>query len=69
MTNEEGVTFIYTGLGKCLFRTGVSSSRVDLSSRNYIFILSFFVGPTLLLEHYISSLLFFYGADFSSGIF
>jgi hypothetical protein len=44
VTNEEGVTFIYTGLGRCLFRTGVSSSRVDLSSGNYIFTLSFSCG-------------------------
>jgi hypothetical protein len=43
VSNQEGVTFIYTVLGRCLFRTGVSSSRADLSSGKYIFHFVFFL--------------------------
>jgi hypothetical protein len=42
--NEEGITFIYIGLGRCLFRTCVSSSRSHLSSGNFIFTFSFSCG-------------------------
>jgi hypothetical protein len=54
---------------------GVFSEQVSLQVAStclleIIFSLSLFlVGPTLLLEHYISSLLLFCGVDFSSGIF
>jgi len=44
VTNEEVVTFIYTRQGRCIFQTCVSLSRDDLSSRNYIFTLSFYCG-------------------------
>jgi hypothetical protein len=44
VTNEQGVTFIYTRLGMRLFQTSVSSSRAELSSGNYIFTLSFSCG-------------------------
>jgi hypothetical protein len=55
VTNEEGVTFIYTGPGRCLFRTSVSSSRADLSFGNYIFTVFFLWGRLLFWDLLISS--------------
>jgi hypothetical protein len=53
VTNKEGVTLIYTNLSNDFF------VRADLTFSKIYFLFIFFLEPTLLLEQYNSSLLFF----------
>jgi len=69
VTNEEGITFIYTGLGRCLFWTCVSSTRVGLYFGNYIFTLSFSCGAKFnSIGLYFLFIVFLWGILFFSDL-